>query len=399
MDSVFRVIEKVIPGNREHLKRILTSGKKLNIKFGVDPTGNDLHFGHAVNFWLLRHFQEMGHKIILLIGDITAQIGDPTGMNTERPELNGNIINKNADKFIKQVKQILLFDDDLLAIRYNSEWYEKMNSVKFINEVLRPITISKLTERKTFRNRMEQGLSIHAHELIYQLLQGYDSVELKADIALCGDDQLTNEGFGRYYQEKFNIEPQYIITTKLTPGIDGDKKQSKSIGNYIGLEHTVEEKLRRIMSIPDNLIHQYFEIYTNLSDEEIKTKEDVVRDQRTLKINLAENMLVRYHTDKEIKNAIKSYEITATGGAPGDIETFYVQRMEIDLITFANENLGMSKSHFKRLIKGNAVKLDDRTIRDGECDNDGKMFVDISASPVLRYGKNKWCKIEQSKKC
>ena len=129
MDHVFRVIEKIIPGDNDRLKNLLTSGKKLNIKFGVDPTGNDLHFGHAVNLWLLRHFQEMGHKVILLIGDITAQIGDPTGMNIERPELSGSIIDKNAIKFIDQVRKILLFDDNLLSIRYNSEWYKNMNSI------------------------------------------------------------------------------------------------------------------------------------------------------------------------------------------------------------------------------------------------------------------------------
>lgn len=395
--SLYRVIDKVVPDeNRNEFFERINGKEPLKIKFGTDPTGTDLHFGHAVNLWAMRSLQEMGHKVDLIIGDVTAKIGDPTGRNAERPQLDQETITKNTELFFAQIFKILKQDPKVFQIHHNSEWFNAMSAVKFIDSILRRVTISKLLERKDFKERMEFNLPIHAHEIVYQLLQGYDSVHLGSHMAICGDDQLTNELMGRQLQQAFGQEPQYILTTKITPGIDGGKKQSKTLGNYIGLNHSPEEQFRRIMSIPDVLMESYFNIYTDLPTSQIQSLLTQYRksDQRTLKMILAESMLSRYHDENTIGQAKNSYERSAQGEDPEDIPTVHIQKEDLDLVDFAKANLGMSKTQFLNLIRSGAVRVDN--IKLGETDLKDRSFI-IRLSPakrlVLRYGKNKWVAI------
>lgn len=391
-DPLFRVIDKVVPGTKEEAVVLLNSTDPLRIKFGTDPTGSDLHFGHAVNLWAMRRMQELGHKVDLVIGDVTASIGDPTGRNKERPELTDDQVARNADHFLSQIKMILLDDPNVLEVHRNSTWFRAMNAVDFINATLRRTTVAQLLERQDFQNRLAANNPIHGHELTYQLLQGYDSVHLQSDIAVCGDDQLTNELMGRQLQQSHGLTPQMLMTTRLTPGIDGRAKQSKSLGNYIGLTHPATEQFRRIMSIPDDLIQVYFEVYTDLPTEEIRriivaSKEGSPRD---LKMLLARAMLSRYHKTEVIDGAVESYERSASKKAPSDAPSVFVSSPAVELIQFAVDHLKMSKSAFLRLVDSGAVTLDGTKINSSML-KERRLDVEIkNGKGELKYGKNKW---------
>jgi len=394
--SLYRVIDKVIPGNRDTLMERVNSSEPLKIKFGTDPTGSGLHFGHAVNLWAMRAMQERGHKVDLVIGDVTARIGDPTGRNQERTELSENEVAANADMFLRQIQMVLLGEPDVFEIHRNSKWYQSMNAIEFIDKTLRRATLAMLTARNDFRARIDANLPIHGHELVYQLLQGYDSVHLKTDIAMCGDDQLTNELMGRHLQQSSNLSPQEIVTTRLTPGIDGGRKQSKSVGNYIGLTHSPEEQYRRIMSIPDPLISDYFEVYTDLLTSQLRSMvaQSLSSNPRDLKMTLAKEMLRRYHKDEIIEQAAESYARSAASGAPDDVPT-HIINAPIDLVAFAVKNLKLSKSEFIRLVKGGAVSIDGKKIAESDL-VERELSLEITRDIVVKYGKNKWVKLKPS---
>ncbi|HVU66979.1 MAG TPA: tyrosine--tRNA ligase, partial [Ktedonobacteraceae bacterium] len=244
--------------------RLLASGRQLRIKYGVDVTAPYLHTGHAVNLWMMRQMQDMGHKVLFLIGDFTTRIGDPTDRDLLRPVLPAEEIERNAEAFIEQARMVLRFDDPaLLEIRRNSEWYERTRAEELLR-LFSMVTHARLIARDMFQARIQQGREIYTHELLYPILQGYDSVQLQADLTIIGSDQLFNEMLGRFYQERYGQSPQVIITTRITPGIDGKAKQSKSLGNYIGLGHSPREKFGRAMKLPDDLILTYLEVYTDV---------------------------------------------------------------------------------------------------------------------------------------
>ncbi len=391
--SLYRVIDKVVPGNRDELIERINGSEKLKVKFGTDPTGKDLHLGHAVNLWVMRAMQERGHSVDLIIGDVTARIGDPTGRNKERAELSHDEVNSNAGDFLKQIQLVLLTEQDVFTVHRNSDWYLAMNAVEFIDRTLRRTTLAQLIARSDFRTRIDASLAIHGHELVYQLIQGYDSVHLHSDVALCGDDQLTNELMGRHLQVSDGQRGQDIVTTRLTAGIDGGKKQSKSVGNYIGLTHSPEEKFRRIMSIPDRLISDYLEVYTDLASSEIRSLVDqyVNTAPRILKLILAKAMLVRYHSETEINQATESYERSATNSAPTDTQT-YIVSPQIDLVNFAADILGMSKSAFIRLVESNAVSINGVKFSSSDI-KERKLAIELTGDSILKYGKNKWAKL------
>ncbi|MBI4232575.1 tyrosine--tRNA ligase [Candidatus Peregrinibacteria bacterium] len=391
-DPLFRVIDKVVPGDKAVALDLLNAELPQRIKFGTDPTGKDLHFGHAVNLWAMRRMQELGHKVDLVIGDVTASIGDPTGRKTERPTLTTAEVDGNAEHFLAQISRILLTTPDVFEVHRNSTWFSAMSAIDFINGTLRHTTIGKLLERKDFQERMAGNVPIHAHELAYQLLQGYDSVHLQTDIAVCGDDQLTNELMGRHLQERHGMQPQVLFTTRLTPGIDGGEKQSKSRGNYIGLTHSASEQFRRIMSIPDNLIEVYFEVYTDMPTDQIRASiaANLGASPRDLKMALARAMLSRYHSDEVIGSARENYERAALKQAPGDAPSVIVASPSVDLMQFAVDHLELSKSAFARLVAGGAVVLNGTKL-DASMLKDRSLPVEISGGRAeLKYGKNKW---------
>jgi tyrosyl-tRNA synthetase len=376
----------------KELKKLLTSGRQLRMKFGVDVTAPDLHIGHAVNLWMYRKLQELGHKMIFLIGDFTTQIGDPTGKSKTRPVIPIKEIQKNAEAFIKQALMILHNDPNLVEIRRNSEWYDKM-SAKELLSLISMVTHDRLTARDMFRKRIKEGKEIYEHELIYPILQGYDSVMLRADLTIVGSDQLYNEMMGRFFQEKFGQSPQVIITTKITPGIDGKEKQSKSLGNYIGLLHSPREKFGRIMSIPDNLIIEYFKVYTEIPLTKVKEIEkDLPTDPMEYKLLLAKEIVKRYHGEKTAEKELLWFKKTFSKQefpkeAPqiligiNSTTVFQILRK-----CFSTQN--KSNSEIRRLIKQGAVKIDGRTVESPE------EIIHLPNGGVnIKVGKRNWFKV------
>lgn len=375
----------------EEFKDLLSSGKQLRIKYGVDVTAPYLHTGHAVNLWMMRKLQDLGHKVIFLIGDFTTRIGDPTGKNKTRPVIPGEEIEKNTKLFIEQAKMVLRFDDPkLLEVRRNSEWFDNMPLSKFL-ELLSMVTHSKLISRDMFKNRLEQNQDIYMHELIYPILQGYDSYALDSDLTIIGSDQLFNEMLGRFFQEKFNQTPQSIITTKITPGIDGKAKQSKSLGNYIGLGHSPRDKFGRVMRLPDDLIIEYLEVYTDVPMEKIaKVKNDITLKPMEYKKFLAEKIVSRYHGEEVAINERKWFEDTfSKGNTPNNIPQVKIEYKEIELIDLLKILLhdSTSKSEIRRLILQGGIKIENEKF------SDPSEKIKIDNNMVVKVGKRKWFRI------
>ncbi len=255
--------------SEEDLKARLETGKQLRVKLGADPTRPDLHLGHAVILRKMRQFQDLGHKVIMLIGDFTATIGDPTGKSKTRPPLTLEEARANAQSYLQQCKIILRQEPDVLEVRYNSEWLEKLG-YKDIIQLASRYTVARIMERDDFKKRFENGVPISVHELLYPLTQGYDSVALEADVELGGTDQLFNNLVGRALQRDYDQAPQIVMTLPLLVGTDGTEKMSKSLDNYIGLTERPEIIYEKLMRIPDNLLVNYFTLLTDLGKEEIK---------------------------------------------------------------------------------------------------------------------------------
>lgn len=390
IDSFSRTTDEIF--SLEELKRLLTSGRQLRMKFGVDVTAPDLHIGHAVNLWMYRRLQELGHKMVFLIGDFTTQIGDPTGKSKVRPIIPIQEIQKNAEAFIKQALIVAHDDPHLVEVRRNSEWYDKM-SAKELLSLMSMVTHDRLIAREMFRKRIQEGKEIYEHELIYPILQAYDSVMLKADLTIIGSDQLYNEMMGRFFQEKFGQAPQVIITTKITPGIDGKEKQSKSLGNYIGLAHSPREKFGRIMSIPDNLIVEYFQVYTEVPLEEIEgIKKDLPTDPMKYKLLLAKEIVKRYHGEKIAEEELQWFKKTfSERQIPEDAPQVSLGVNSASAFRILRKCFSpqeKSNSEIRRLIKQRAVRIENRTVESP----DEEIFLPAEGIK-LKIGKRNWFRV------
>ena len=377
-----RNVEQII--TEKELWKKLHSGKQLRIKHGVDVTNSMLHLGHAVNYWKMREFQELGHKVVFLIGDFTTQIGDPTGKSKTRPEISHEQITKNSKEFLQQATTILIDTPDLLEIRKNSEWYGGMRASELI-ALLKKITHARLIERDMFQNRIKNNEEIYEHEIIYPILQAYDSVMLKSDLTVIGTDQLFNELIGRRYQEIFGQEPQVIITTSLTPGLDGVEKMSKSLGNYIAILDSPEDKYGKIMTISDQLTPSYFLVYTKLSESEIKQ----INQHKPMeaKKRLAYEIVKLYHGAKEADGAQKYFEKTfSKKETPQNLEIYRAKTGEEWAVFLARENLVKSKSEAKRLIESGGLDFNGRKI--------ARASEQISENGTVKIGKHKFIKID-----
>lgn len=391
LNDFSRTTEEVF--SLEELKSLLHEKKKLNIKYGVDVTAPYLHLGHAVNLWMLRKLQDLGHKVQFLIGDFTTTIGDPTGKNKTRPIISQQEIEQNTLKFIEQAKMILRFDDpQLLEIRRNSEWYKNM-SVSEILRLLSLVTHSKLISRDMFRQRIQNSQDIYMHELIYPIFQGYDSYMLNSDLTIIGSDQLFNEMLGRFFQLKFQQTPQVIITSKITKGIDGKAKQSKSLNNYIGLGHSPKEKFGRTMTLPDELIVTYFEVYTDLNMGEIsEMRLDVQNDPLKYKKLLAQKIVERYHGRSSALEERHWFEnVFSKKHIPEDIPCITLTTSSIHLIELVHKAMGeqeTTKSTVRRLITQGAVRIDGTQIMDLQA------IVTIQNDTILKIGKRNWYKFQ-----
>ena len=372
-------VEEVIVKN--HLEKRLDSGEKLRVKFGIDPTVPDLHLGHSVPLLKLKQFQDLGHQAILLVGDFTAMIGDPSGRTNARKPLTKAEVKKNMADYIQQAAKIL--DIKKVEIRYNSEWFLK-KGMDFLTQITSRFTYAQLIEREDFERRIKEGVDITLLELIYPLLQGYDSVELKADVEIGGTDQKFNLLMGRKVQQRFNQPEQDIITVPLLEGTDGDKKMSKSYGNYIGLSEEPFKMFGKIMSIPDKIMGKYFELLTNVPSKEISGL-----NPRNQKSRLAWEIVKFYHGDKTASQAQEEFiKVFSEGEAPSQIKSIKITPRSIGAKELLVKcDLAKSLSEAQRLIEQGAVSLDEKIVKDW------RQKILISKPTILKVGKYHFVKL------
>ncbi len=383
--------EKII--SEEELLEKLTQSTKVNkplrVKLGIDASGPDIHLGFAVVLRKLRQFQDMGHTAVLIIGDFTGSIGDPTGRSKTRPQLTDEEINKNMTRYQQQVFKILI--PERTEFRYNSEWSNRLTS-KDIISLASKYTVARILEREDFSQRLNQGIPVFIHEILYPLFQGYDSVAVKADIELGGADQYWNLLVGRELQREFGQEPQVVMTMPLLEGIDGKLKMSKSYNNYIGIAEPPKEIFGKIMSIPDEMIIRYFRLCTNLSDEEIKKIENDIKAGQNPKIykeKLGKEIVTLYYSKEIAEEVSKEFEMVFKHKKiPQEIEEFIspIQRINIvELLVMAK--LLPSKSEARRKISEGAIEIDGWKIKDVNFE------LYLEKPVVLKVGKRKFCRI------
>ena len=374
------------------LKKKLDSGKQLLVKAGFDPTAPDLHFGHTVLLNKLRHFQDLGHKVVFLIGDFTGRIGDPSGKNKTRPTVDSDDLIENAKTYKKQVFKIL--KEDLTEVKFNSEWCDQLGADGLI-KLASKYNVARMLERDDFNKRFTSNKSIAIHEFLYPLVQGYDSVALQADVECGGTDQKFNLLVGRELQRDYDQEPQVVITVPILEGLDGEKKMSKSLDNYIAIDEEPNEMFGKIMSISDDLMWRWFELLSFLPEEEIlklKTEMEEGRNPRDIKFILAEELVDRFHNEGDGKNCKEIFlNRFQKGKMPEDIETFEVD-IENDSIPLVNllkdTKMITSVSEGNRLIKQGGIKINQEKVVDI------KLEISKRSVNIYQVGKRRFLKIK-----
>lgn len=372
MSSVDEALEIIKRGAEEilveeELVKKLKTGKPLRIKAGFDPTAPDLHLGHTVLINKLRQFQELGHEVLFLIGDFTGMIGDPTGKSATRPPLTEKDVMENAKTYQEQVFKIL--DKDKTKIVFNSEWMSKFSAADMIKLAGRQ-TVARMLERDDFKKRYKAEQSISIHEFLYPLVQGYDSVALESDVELGGTDQKFNLLMGRELQKYYGQEPQTIVMMPLLEGLDGVNKMSKSLNNYVGITDAPGEMYNKLLSMPDSMIWRYFELLSFRSMDEIKKLKSEMeqgRNPKEIKIELAQELIARFHDEEAAKNADKaSGNIIKEGEVPDDIEEIAVQlggQEDMPISAIINQSgLATNSSQAKDMLKNGRVKVDHQVV-------------------------------------
>lgn len=371
--------------SEEDFEKKMKSGKKLIIKLGADPSRPDLHIGHSVVLRVLKQFQDMGHEVVFVIGDFTGMIGDPSGKNKTRPALTFEETRKSAETYFEQATKIL--DKTKTRIAFNSEWLSKMNFADVI-QLASKYTVARMLERDDFKNRFENNLPLSLHELFYPLMQGYDSVELKADIEIGGTDQTFNLLVGRELQKDYGQESQVVMTFPLLVGLDGKEKMSKSLDNYIGLTDLPFVKFEKSMKIPDQVLKQYFELATDLSMDEIN--EIMKGDIREAHMAFAKELLKMYDDVQEFEAIKEKYLKIARGDVPEDIEEINLPDSSLNICELLVKiGFATSKSEAKRQITGNGIKIN------GVLETDINQEISINDGFVIQFGKNKFKKIRK----
>ena len=389
LNLIKRGIDELI-GEDELLAK-LKSKKQLIVKAGFDPTAPDLHLGHTVLINKLRHFQQLGHQIIFLIGDFTGMIGDPSGKNKTRPPLDKTDIDENAKSYKTQIFKIL--DSKLTDVRFNSEWSKKLGAEGVI-KLASQYNLARMLERDDFNKRYKSNQSIALHELLYPLIQANDSITLHADVELGGTDQKFNLLVGRDLQRAFGQEPQVVITVPILEGLDGKNKMSKSLDNYVGIDESPNEMFGKIMSISDELMWRWFDLLSFKSSDEInalKSEQDNGRNPRDIKIELAKELIARFHDENSANDAESNFiDQFQKKNIPDDIEEI-LHKISGDSIPLANllKDCGMtsSTSEAMRMIQQGAVRIDEQKITD----KTHQVFIGTSA--VYQVGKRKFKKI------
>ena len=374
------------------LKKKLDSGKQLIIKAGFDPTAPDLHLGHTVLLNKLRHFQDLGHRVVFLIGDFTGRIGDPSGINKTRPTLDAKDLEENAKTYEKQVFKIL--KKDLTDVRFNSEWCEKLGADGLIRLAAK-YNVARMLERDDFSKRFSENKSIAIHEFLYPLVQGYDSVALKADVELGGTDQKFNLLVGRELQRDYDQEPQVVITVPILEGLDGVKKMSKSLNNYVAIDEEPDEMFGKIMSISDDLMWRWFELLSFMSEDEINSLKKEMQDgknPRDIKFILAEEIVDRFHKDGDGQKCKESFlNRFQKGQIPENVDSVKVNidGESILLVNLLKEtNMIASVSEGNRLIKQGGIKVNSEKV------NDPKFEISINSENLYQVGKRRFLKIK-----
>ena len=380
-----RGADEILP--LEELKKKLEKNKPLRVKLGMDPTAPDLHLGHTVVINKMKQLQDLGHEIIFLIGDFTGMIGDPTGKNVTRKPLTKADVLENAKSYEDQVFKIL--DKDKTRIAFNSEWMGKMSSAEMISLASKQ-TVARMLERDDFSKRYKGGQAISIHEFLYPLVQGYDSVALRADIELGGSDQKFNLLVGRELQKQADMEPQVILTMPILEGLDGVQKMSKSLGNYIGIDEDPDSMFGKIMSISDDLMWRYLELLSFESLETIESWKKEVEDgenPRNIKFRLAEEIVTRFHDkDQALKAQQNFIDRFAKNQIPDEMDEFSFSKGIKVANLLKDSNLVSSTSEAFRMIKQGAVKIDGEKLTD-------KDLAPDEGTLVFQVGKRKFARV------
>jgi len=367
--------------SRAELEKKLNSGKKLRIKLGADPTSADLHLGHSVVLTKLRAFQDMGHTAVLVIGDFTAAVGDPSGRDTTRPMLSPEQIKQNAKTYTDQAFKVL--DPSKTEIHFNSEWLNPFFTTKEILGTLSKVTLSQVLERDDFKKRMKAGNPISVLEVMYSLFQGQDSVALKADVELGGTDQIFNLLVGRQLQKNNGQEPQVVMTVPLLVGTDGVKKMSKSYGNYIGINDAPKDIFGKVMSISDELMMQYYELLTAEDLAAVKAMHPM-----TAKKNLARILTARFHGEEAGKKELENFEqVFSKKELPTDLPSINANGQTYVSIILA-ANFAKSKNEARRLIMQGGVKLNgEKVLEEGPVNFDGEAVLQVGKKNFIKLVK------------
>jgi tyrosyl-tRNA synthetase len=383
------------PDLLKKLERSYKENAPLRIKAGFDPTRPDLHLGHTVLLNKMKQFQDLGHHVMFLVGDFTAAIGDPTGKNETRPALTKEEIKEYAKTYTRQVFKVL--NEKKTEIMWNGSWFEKFTSAEFI-KLAAHYTVARMLERDDFEKRYKSGVPISIHEFLYPLVQGYDSVAMKADVEMGGTDQKFNLLVGRELQKSYGQEPQCIMTVPILEGLDGVNKMSKSLDNYIAVEDTPRDMFGKTMRVSDPLMLRYYELLTDVTVDELQKMKDDMQAKRTnprdLKVRLAQTLVSRFHGEAAGKAAVEEFErIFVNKGLPDEMPTHKVSASkfqgEIDVpVLLKDFELAPSTSEARRLIQGGAVELGGLKV------SDIKMKCDFKAGQevVIRAGKKKFAK-------
>lgn len=396
MSAVNEALEQIKRGAEEilleaELKTKLERGKPLRIKAGFDPTAPDLHLGHTVLINKLRQFQDLGHEVLFLIGDFTGMIGDPTGKNATRPPLTRDEVIENARTYEQQIFKIL--DPEKTLVMFNSSWMNAMNTAELI-QLAAKHTVARMLERDDFSKRYKSGQPIAIHEFLYPLIQGYDSVAMKADVELGGTDQKFNLLVGRELQKAFGQEPQVVLTMPLLEGLDGVQKMSKSLGNYIGIDEPADEMFGKLMSISDPLMWRYFELLSFRPMSEIEGfKQQVAAgtNPRDIKFLLCEEIIARFH-DQAVADSAKENFIARfqKGAMPDEMPEIELQSSEGHLVIgnlLKQADLVGSTSDAMRMIKQGAVRID------GERVEDERLTIAAGSQHVYQVGKRRFARV------
>lgn len=374
----------------QKLARSEQSGTPLRIKLGLDPTAPDLHLGHTVVLNKLRQLQDLGHQVIFLIGDFTSMIGDPSGRNATRPPLTREQVEENATTYFKQASLVL--DPERTEIRYNSEWCDALGARGMIQLASR-YTVARMMERDDFTKRYKSGTPISVHEFLYPLMQGYDSVALKADLELGGTDQKFNLLVGRELQKDYGQEPQCILTMPLLEGLDGVEKMSKSKNNYIGITEPANTMFGKLMSISDVMMWKYYELlsFRSLQDlSALKAEVEGGRNPRDAKVALAQEIVARFHSQQAAEDALADFVNRSKGGIPDDVPEVAVSGAPLGLPQLLRQSgLCASSSEAMRMIDQGGVRIDGAVVSD-------KALQVQPGTFVLQVGKRKFARVTLS---